>query len=298
MRKLFIIILLDAATPWIIGFQDPATPVIIGIIHFHNYLIFYLVAIGVFVSWLLCRALILFTSNVIPIYKSTFTHCIPLEVAWTIAPICLLLVIAGPSFALLYSIDEVIAPNITLKVMGHQWYWSYEYSDKANIPVHQSLRFDSYIVAEEDLVLGGLRLLEVDNRVKLPTMVHIRVLVSAADVLHSWAVPSLGIKIDACPGRLNQVSLFLLRSGVFYGQCSEICGVNHGFIPIVVDSIDEVSYKSWIDSQFKLEEAPVKSVWSRFKSTVELVVNYFRKPPKPPVKVFETFLECYYKKYN
>lgn len=248
MQKLFIIIFLDVATPWIVGFQDPATPVIIGIVHFYNHLIFFLVAIGIFVCWLLCRALILFNSSETHTKISKFTHSTQLEVVWTIVPIFLLLLIAGPSFALLYSIDEVIAPNISLKVIGHQWYWSYEYSDYHNIKTSNTIRFDSYIIAEEDLAFGGLRLLEVDNRVKLPTMVHIRVLVSAADVLHSWAVPSLGVKIDACPGRLNQVSVFLLRSGVFYGQCSEICGVNHGFIPIVVESINEVSYRNWVKS--------------------------------------------------
>ena len=156
--------------------------------------------------------------------------------------------IAGPSFALLYSIDEVVSPNINLKVIGHQWYWSYEYGDFLKTDTGKGIMFDSYIVGEDDLSLGGLRLLEVDHRVKLPINQHIRVLVSSADVLHSWAVPSLGIKIDACPGRLNQVSLYILRKGVFYGQCSEICGVNHGFIPIVVESLDKEAYIDWVSN--------------------------------------------------
>lgn len=237
--------LIDASNAWQFGFQDPATPIIIGIIHFHNHLIFFLVAIAFFVLYLLIKTILLFKkkNDVKPVL---FTHSTGLEIIWTITPAVLLIFIAGPSFALLYSIDEIIAPNISLKVVGHQWYWSYEYSDYINISNKEKIAFDSYIVAEDDLSFGGLRLLEVDHRVKLPIKTHIRVLVTAADVLHSWAVPSLGIKVDACPGRLNQISLYLLREGVFYGQCSEICGVNHGFIPIVVESLNKVSYLNWV----------------------------------------------------
>ena len=222
------------------------TLIAVGIIHFHNHLIFFLVVIGTFVFWILYRGLALFTGGDPNRQASKFTHSTPLEVVWTIAPAVLLLFIAGPSFALLYSIDEVVAPNISLKVIGHQWYWSYEYGDFINKNTGKGIIFDSYMVGEDDLSLGGLRLLEVDHRVKLPSHQHIRLLVSSADVLHSWAVPSLGIKIDACPGRLNQVSLYILRKGVFYGQCSEICGVNHGFIPIVVESVDSNTYTNWV----------------------------------------------------
>jgi cytochrome c oxidase subunit 2 len=241
---------LDAPTSWQIGFQDPATPIIDGIIHFHNHLIYYLLVIGTFVVFILFRAWALFkTAKPKTSLKfSKFTHSTSLEVIWTITPALLLVLIAGPSFALLYSIDEVVCPNISLKVIGHQWYWSYEYGDFFNKESGKTINFDSYIVGEDDLSFGGLRLLEVDNRVKLPINQHIRVYVSSADVLHSWAVPSLGIKIDACPGRLNQVSLYLLRKGTFYGQCSEICGVNHGFMPIVVDSVDQKDYLHWVKS--------------------------------------------------
>ena len=154
------------------------------------------------------------------------------------------MIIAIPSFALLYSLDEIINPSMTLKVIGHQWYWSYEYSDSSN--PENAFNFDSYMKSEEDLTLGNFRLLEVDNRIVLPTKIHIRLLVTAADVLHSWAVPSLGIKVDACPGRLNQVFLFLKREGVFYGQCSEICGINHGFMPIVVQSVQLDKFISYL----------------------------------------------------
>jgi len=154
------------------------------------------------------------------------------------------MIIAIPSFALLYSLDEVINPSMTLKVIGHQWYWSYEYSNSSN--PKNILNFDSYMKSEEDLTLGNFRLLEVDNRIVLPIKIHIRLLVTAADVLHSWAVPSLGIKVDACPGRLNQVFLFLKREGVFYGQCSEICGINHGFMPIVVQGVKIDKFISYL----------------------------------------------------
>jgi cytochrome c oxidase subunit 2 len=157
-----------------------------------------------------------------------------------------LLLIAIPSFSLLYSLDEIIDPVITLKIVGHQWYWSYEYSDYATLELGSSLNFDSYMIATSDLTKGTFRLLEVDNRVILPINTHIRLLVTAADVLHSWAVPSFGIKVDACPGRLSQASLFIKREGVYYGQCSEICGVNHGFMPIVVKGVSADLYVEWL----------------------------------------------------
>ena len=143
--------------------------------------------------------------------------------------------VALPSFALLYSIDEVVDPSLTVKCIGNQWYWSYEYSDFENSI--GNITFDSYMVPEDELEIGELRLLEVDNRVVVPVNTHIRLLITAADVLHSWAVPSLGVKVDACVGRLNQTSLFILRQGVFYGQCSEICGVGHANMPIVVEAV-------------------------------------------------------------
>jgi cytochrome c oxidase subunit 2 len=181
--------------------------------------------------------------------SSPFTHSSVLEIVWTIIPAFLLLLIAIPSFALLYSLDELIEPSLTLKVIGHQWYWSYEYSDYASLEGGESLNFDSYMITTDDLVKGTFRLLEVDNRVLLPINSHIRILVTSADVLHSWAVPSFGIKVDACPGRLSQASLFLKREGVYYGQCSEICGVNHGFMPIVVKGVSTNDFISWITAK-------------------------------------------------
>jgi len=151
-----------------------------------------------------------------------------------------LVFLALPSLRLLYLLDEVNYPVLTVKAVGHQWYWSYEYSDFSDV------EFDSYIVSSGDLEVGDYRLLEVDHRMVVPTWCDIRVLVSSADVLHSWAVPSLGVKVDAVPGRLNQLSFCVNRAGVYYGQCSEICGANHSFIPIAVEAVDVESFVSWL----------------------------------------------------
>ena len=234
--------LLDYAHPWQISFQDPASPVMEGIIALHHDLMFVLSIIGTAVTWLLLRTTYMFyyKNNSIP---SNITHGTTIEVIWTITPSIILMVIAVPSFALLYSIDEVIDPSVTLKAIGHQWYWSYEYGDLTEnldnnfTDENNSYSFDSYMQAEDDLVSGSLRLLEVDNRLILPTGVHIHVLITSTDVIHSWAIPSLGVKLDACPGRLNQLGLYITRPGVYYGQCSEICGINHAFMPICIETV-------------------------------------------------------------
>lgn len=237
----------DAAENWQLNFQDPATPIMEGIINLHHDLMYFICVIFIFVSWMLGRTLWLFekTYNKIP---SSLIHGTLIEVIWTIMPACILLVIAIPSFSLLYAMDEIISPAITIKTLGHQWYWSYEYSDYLN-EEGESIVYDSYMLPEEDLSSGQLRLLEVDNRMVIPTNTHIRIIVSAADVLHSWAIPSLGIKCDAIPGRLNQTSMFIKREGVYYGQCSEICGINHGFMPIVVEAVKLSNYITWISNK-------------------------------------------------
>ena len=234
----------DAPENWQLGFQDPATPIMEGIINLHHDLMFFVVVISIFVTWMLARTLWHFEKSQNPI-SSTLTHGTFIEIVWTITPAIILLVIAIPSFSLLYAMDEVISPAITIKTLGHQWYWSYEYSDYIN-DSEEAIAFDSYMVPEEDLDVGQLRLLEVDNHLVVPVNTHIRVIVSAADVLHSWAVPSLGIKCDAIPGRLNQTSMFIKREGLYYGQCSEICGINHGFMPIVVEAVSLPNYVTWI----------------------------------------------------
>lgn len=240
----------DAPEPWQIGFQDPATPIMQGIIDLHHDIVFILIFVAVFVLWMIARTLYHFHASKNPFPQKIF-HGTTIEILWTVTPSLILVLIAIPSFALLYSLDEVVDPAVTLKTIGHQWYWSYEYSDYTQAD-DQSITFDSYMIPDDELELGQLRLLEVDNRVVLPVNTHIRVIITAADVLHSWAIPSLGIKCDAVPGRLNQIPLFIQREGVFYGQCSELCGVNHAFMPIVVEAVSLDNYIAWISA--KLED--------------------------------------------
>ena len=241
----------DAPEAWQMGFQDPATPVMQGIIDLHHDISFFMLIILVFVIWMLLRTLYHFRESNNPVPEKIL-HGTTIEIAWTIAPSLILVFIAIPSFALLYSMDEVVDPAVTVKAIGHQWYWSYEYSDY-NQSDEESVAFDSYMIPEDDLSVGQLRLLDVDNRVVVPANLHVRLIITSADVLHSWAVPSLGIKCDAVPGRLNQVSMFIKRQGVFYGQCSELCGANHGFMPIVVEAVSLQDYVAWVAN--KLEEA-------------------------------------------
>ena len=240
----------DSAENWQLGFQDAATPIMEGIINLHHDLMFFLCVISIFVTWMLTRTLWHFNVNQNSL-PSSLVHGTFIEIVWTITPALILLIIAIPSFSLLYAMDEIISPAITIKTLGHQWYWSYEYSDYLNEDGN-FIEFDSYMIPEEDLKIGQLRLLEVDNKVVVPINTHIRVIVSAADVLHSWAIPSLGIKCDAIPGRLNQTSLFIKREGIYYGQCSEICGINHGFMPIVIEAVPLKNYINWIS--FKVNE--------------------------------------------
>ena len=239
-----LIVFLDASQPWQLGFQEAATPIMEGIVKLHDDVMLAMVFIGGVVFWLLFRALYLFDANrhkvAVPVVHGTF-----IEIIWTITPAIILLIIAVPSFALLYSMDEIIDPVITIKAVGHQWYWSYEFSDYLTED-GETILFDSYLIPEEDLQIGQLRLLEVDNRVVIPAETHIRLIITAADVLHCFAVPSFGIKLDACPGRLNQTSIFVKREGVYYGQCSEICGVNHAFMPIVIEAVSLDEYSSWV----------------------------------------------------
>ena len=201
---------------------------------------------------MLIRTIMLFNSDT---QKSPLivVHAPILEIIWTLIPAIILVFVAIPSFSLLYSMDEIIEPLLTLKVIGHQWYWSYEFLDPNILfklyyiqtghfeefePLQVNCNFDSFLLADEFLEDQTLRLLDVDNKVYLPVETNVRVLITASDVLHSWAVPALGIKLDACPGRLNQTSLYIKRPGTYFGQCSEICGVNHGFMPIAVVGLD------------------------------------------------------------
>jgi cytochrome c oxidase subunit 2 len=245
----------DAPYAWQINLQEPATPAAQGMVFLHNYLCFFMVLIACVVYYFLADILFKFRQSKDSISKH-FTHSSILEIVWTIIPGIILVFIAIPSFALLYSTDELVNPVITWKIIGRQWYWTYEMTDvffkkaKSN-----TLTFDAYLTPEKSLLeipanhglRGSFRLLETDRRLPLPSRTHIRLLVTSTDVLHSWAVPSFGIKVDACPGRLTQASLYIKRhEGTFYGQCSEICGVNHGFMPIVVMSVTRRFYRLWL----------------------------------------------------
>jgi cytochrome c oxidase subunit 2 len=246
--SIFNFIFNDAAQPWQLGFQDSAAPGFSGIVDLHNTISFYLVVISVSVFWVLFNIIYYYDANKNPIAYKYLTHGSVLELIWTVSPAFILIAIAFPSFRLLYIMDEVLAPTMTIKVVGHQWYWSYEYSDFIT-DSGDAIEFDSYMVPESDLELGQFRLLDVDNKLVIPADCHIRLIITATDVIHSFAVPSLGLKLDAVPGRLNQISFIAERLGTFYGQCSEICGVWHGFMPICVEAVSDNDFLVWLDSQ-------------------------------------------------
>nr|YP_010944311.1 cytochrome c oxidase subunit II [Acanthochitona mahensis]WLW42187.1 cytochrome c oxidase subunit 2 [Acanthochitona mahensis] len=218
------------------GFQDAASPMMEQLIFFHDHAMLVLIMI---ISLLSYAAISLISNRYV---SRGVLESQEIETIWTILPAVVLVFLALPSLRLLYLLDEVEEPALTIKAVGHQWYWSYEYSDFLN------LEFDSYMVPLEDLNMGEFRLLDVDHRSVVPMKTKVRVLVTAADVLHSWTVPSLGVKADAVPGRLNQLSFFANYPGVFYGQCSEICGANHSFMPIVLEVVDSSSFVNWIMS--------------------------------------------------
>lgn len=242
----------DFPTNWSISFQNPATPLMEGIIALHSDIWAIMLFVAVFVLYILCSALSRFDSTRV---QSSYKvhHNSSLEIIWTLLPALLLCVIAIPSFTLLYSLDEIVDPSVTIKCIGRQWYWSYEYSDyavDANSDLGGSgIIFDSYLLQDDLLEEGQLRLLEVDNRLVLPVNSHIRLLTSSADVIHSFAVPSLGIKLDAIPGRLNQTTFLIKREGCFYGQCSELCGASHALMPICVESVSVEEYINWINTK-------------------------------------------------
>lgn len=310
----------DHTDAWRITFQDPTTPIAYGIIKLHDHIMFFLAVILFIVGYLLfstynkfyyggmnsdlpeSKDISLFGS-LISTYKDSLlfnvknrtyniNHGTTIEIIWTILPAFVLLFIAIPSFALLYAMDEIIDPVLTVKVIGHQWYWSYEYSDYSVVYANKltdydsidrfatlemiykdmgylknrsllsylytpvvipetTIKFDSYMIHEAELNLGDLRLLKTDMPLFLPKNTHIRLLITSSDVLHSWAVPSFGVKVDAVPGRLNQTSLYLKNSGTFYGQCSELCGVNHAFMPIEVYVVNPVYFYNYVYIYFK-----------------------------------------------
>nr|YP_009163345.1 cytochrome c oxidase subunit II [Propithecus tattersalli]P98042.1 RecName: Full=Cytochrome c oxidase subunit 2; AltName: Full=Cytochrome c oxidase polypeptide II [Propithecus tattersalli]AAA20569.1 cytochrome oxidase II [Propithecus tattersalli]AKU37058.1 cytochrome c oxidase subunit II [Propithecus tattersalli]UTE83309.1 cytochrome c oxidase subunit II [Propithecus tattersalli]UTE83322.1 cytochrome c oxidase subunit II [Propithecus tattersalli]UTE83335.1 cytochrome c oxidase subunit II [P len=226
------------AYPVQLGFQDAASPIMEELLYFHDHtlmIVFLISSLVLYIISLMLTTKLMHTSTM---------DAQEVETVWTILPAIILILIALPSLRILYMMDEITTPSLTLKTMGHQWYWSYEYTD------YEDLSFDSYMVPSSDLKPGELRLLEVDNRIVLPTELSIRMLISSEDVLHSWAVPSLGVKTDAIPGRLNQATLMTSRPGIYYGQCSEICGANHSFMPIVLELVPLKHFEEWLLSMF------------------------------------------------
>ena len=239
----FFLLTCDAPDFWQLSFQDPASSIMEGILLFNKHLLFIIIMIVILVGWLLFNTIYgydEFSSS----QPSQFFHSNELEIVWTSLPALTLLTLASPSFSLLYSMDEISIPDFSIKILGHQWFWSYEISDFRSCLQTKTLKYACYMLSNEELnnCKGFFRNLETNKRVILPTNTHMRLLVSAVDVLHSWTIPSFGLKVDACPGRLNQMNLFIKRFGVFFGQCSEICGVNHGFMPIVLLTLPTSQY--------------------------------------------------------
>nr|QLY89813.1 cytochrome c oxidase subunit II [Agapetus fuscipes] len=214
--------------------QNSSSPLMEELIFFHDHIMMITLMITIYIGYLMMKNL---TNKFTDIH--TLDHD-KLELIWTILPGMVLLFLVFPSLRILYLLDELNSPSITLKAIGHQWYWNYEYSD------FKAISFDSYMLPENEMNMNSFRLLDVDNRMIVPMKTQIRMIITASDVLHSWTVPSLGVKIDATPGRLNQSSIYLFRPGLFYGQCSEICGANHSFMPIVLESINSKMFISWV----------------------------------------------------
>jgi cytochrome c oxidase subunit II len=230
--------------PWQLGMQPAVTPAKEFIGSFHNLLLVIITLITIFVLALLLYTIVRFRASANPTPSKT-THHTLLEVAWTVVPVLILVVIAVPSFRLIYFADKAVNADFTLKVTGHQWYWTYEYPD------HGAFQFDSYMVADADIKPGQTRLLEVDNRTVVPVGATVRVVIAGADVIHSWFVPALGVQKYAMPGRLNEIWFRVDKPGVYYGQCNQICGVNHAFMPIAVEAVDPATFDRWSEAAKK-----------------------------------------------
>nr|ATA58345.1 cytochrome c oxidase subunit II [Pseudempusa pinnapavonis] len=219
-----------------LGLQDSASPLMEQLMYFHDHSMFIITMILMTVGYMI---LSLMMNKLIDRHVMDGQY---LEILWTVLPAIVLIFIALPSLHILYLIDENLNPMLTLKTIGHQWYWSYEYSDFLNT------EFDSYMIPQSELDLFNIRLLEVDNRTTLPMNTLTRILITSEDVIHSWTIPSIGVKADATPGRLNQSTFWFNRPGIFYGQCSEICGANHSFMPIVIESMYINNFLNWISN--------------------------------------------------
>ena len=229
--------------PWQLGLQAGATPVMDDIIWFHDFLVWLTAAIAVFVLVLLVVVVVKFNARANPVPSRT-THNTFIEVIWTVVPVLILVAVAVPSFRLLFYQLNTPKADLTIKATGKQWFWSYNYPD-------QKFAFDSVMVQTKDLKPGQPRLLTVDNELVVPVNKIVRVQTTGADVIHSWAVPSFGVKIDAIPGRLNETWFKAEREGTYYGQCSELCGRDHAFMPIVVHVVSDKDYAAWLEQAKK-----------------------------------------------
>ncbi len=242
---------------WQLSFQESASKSMSDIVWFHDYMLLPIItAITVFVLFLLAYACIRFRASRNPV-ASTTSHNTTIEIIWTLVPCLILIVMAVPSFKVLYSQDEIPKADVTIKAIGYQWYWGYEYPD-------ENIIFDSYMIEEKDLKDGQPRLLTVDNEVYVPVNKVVKVMITANDVLHAWALPSFGVKRDAVPGRINETWFKADRTGTFYGQCSELCGIKHAFMPITVNVVSEEDYNKW------LEEAKIKFAKEEFSNNIKL----------------------------
>ena len=262
MKKILLIIssffisvaaLADQPKEWQLGFQNPASGGMRDIVNFHdNLLLPIIIAITVFVLFLMLYACVRFRASANP-NPSKRTHNVTVEILWTLIPCLILIVMAVPSFKILYKQDTIPKSDITIKAVGYQWYWGYEYPD-------ENIIFDSYMIEEKDLRADQPRLLTVDNEVIVPVNKVVKVLITANDVLHAWALPSFGVKRDAVPGRINETWFKAEKEGTYYGQCSELCGIKHAFMPITVKVVSEEDYQEW------LSEAKVKFAKEEIKN--------------------------------
>lgn len=248
MKKFLSLLLISFAMPamafhplpWQIFFQYPATELMNDIIELHNFLMWIMLGIVVVVVALITYVCIRFSKRFNP-NPAKFSHNVAIEIIWTLIPVLILCIIVVPTYKLLHKAEKIPPVEMTIKVVGYQWYWHYEYPD------HGNFGFDSYMLQDKDLKAGDFRLLEVDNKIVIPENTTVRFLITAGDVLHSFAVPSFGIKTDAVPGRVNQTWARVFTRGVYYGQCSELCGVNHGYMPIKIEVVSKEEFEHWIE---------------------------------------------------
>jgi len=260
-------LLAEQPKDWQLGFQKTASKSMDDIVWLHDYILLPIIAaITAFVLFLVIYSCIRFKASRNPT-ASTTTHNTMIEIIWTLVPCIILIIIAVPSFKILYSQDKIPPADVTIKAVGYQWYWGYEYPD-------ENIIFDSYMVAEEDLKPGQPRLLTVDNEIFVPVNKVVKVMITANDVLHAWALPSFGVKRDAVPGRINETWFKADRTGTFYGQCSELCGIKHAFMPITVNVVSQDEYDQW------LQEAKQKFAKEEKKSNIELAKKIIQEQIK------------------